>query len=614
MGAREDQDSSSMGASATTRSELLTVNENDWDGATPKREASFGVTLALEDHAAIVAVDTHYSNLYNSIQGSGSSNIHHNSNNAINATPSDAMSRQTKRAVHISDMFKVSDRERQLQVGGDANYCPYVPNSAHYDHAMPDWEGVTIAEHTMADISTVTPAVIDYNSQNMMAVMAHSTEGEHWDENNSKNTERDWRIPRHNSSGSGDDDDGSECVKRIPRKYLFGGVLLMAAILFSVAVVVPLTLLSNKESAEDTQFSGALENNSTVASEDKPLNVPTVLQEEVPVGDNATTSSTIVVNTNSAVNATTDAPTLRPSSSNTELNSFETTQEITGPLRTLSPTASGISTNIPLASPTFSSFPTLTELPLLSDSALQQNVASNPTSAPTPFVESCITIELQTDQFGTETSWDLTSFVTDPVTKANTTSLIVGVEPNTYDAFEKESVEVCLPRGTYRFTLRDSFGDGFSATDFKGYYAVFVDEREIIRGGYYRSEISYDILIGYEPAMTERDRKWLEAHNVRRKTWHESNGVSYVPLRWSTGLAKGATSWAEKLLSKTCSIVGIEHEPGVEAGENLAKNRGETIYGMGALYPPENIVRRWVDFEANVGFPQNAHLTQVLWR
>mmetsp|Transcript_3080 Transcript_3080/g.6778 ORF Transcript_3080/g.6778 Transcript_3080/m.6778 type:complete len:83 (+) Transcript_3080:118-366(+) len=63
MGAREDQDSSSMGASATTRSELLTVNENDWDGATPKREASFGVTLALEDHAAIVAVDTHYSNL-----------------------------------------------------------------------------------------------------------------------------------------------------------------------------------------------------------------------------------------------------------------------------------------------------------------------------------------------------------------------------------------------------------------------------------------------------------------------------------------------------------------------------------------------------------------------
>ena len=35
---------------------------------------------------------------------------------------------------------------------------------------------------------------------------------------------------------------------------------------------------------------------------------------------------------------------------------------------------------------------------------------------------------------------------------------------------------------------------------------------------------------------------------------------------------------------------------------------------MGKLYPPENIMRRWVDNEEFVGYPANAHLTQSLWR
>ena len=149
--------------------------------------------------------------------------------------------------------------------------------------------------------------------------------------------------------------------------------------------------------------------------------------------------------------------------------------------------------------------------------------------------------------------------------------------------------------------------------DFEGYYKIKVDGVEIIKGGYYRSEISYTFLIGHFPEMTDREKQWLEAHNVRRMQWHEGNGVSYVPLKWSAELTKHAQAWADKLTEK-CEIVGIDHEHDVEEGENLAKNQADGRNGMGRLYPPDNIVRRWVDYEADLPNPKNLHLTQALWR
>lgn len=60
-----------------------------------------------------------------------------------------------------------------------------------------------------------------------------------------------------------------------------------------------------------------------------------------------------------------------------------------------------------------------------------------------------------------------------------------------------------------------------------------------------------------------------------------------------------------------CSSHGIEHEKGVEEGENLAKNVGKALT-WGQLYPPNNIVGRWVDWEVNRPYPGNAHLTQAV--
>jgi hypothetical protein len=236
-----------------------------------------------------------------------------------------------------------------------------------------------------------------------------------------------------------------------------------------------------------------------------------------------------------------------------------------------------------------------------------------PTLEPTQFTSSVVRISLQTDKQGYETSWCLESIESDSMKGTNTSTVIYSVDENTYSSYQKDSMEFTLPRGTYRFTLRDAFGDGFCCKDFEGYYSITIDGREVIKGGYYRSEISYDFLIGYFPEMTQREKDWLTAHNVRRKQWHEGNGVSYVPLRWSASLAKQAQKWANKL-TDDCEIVGIEHEHGVEEGENLAKNTSAGRKGMGQLYPPDNILRRWVDYEAGLPNPYNLHLTQALWR
>ena len=122
------------------------------------------------------------------------------------------------------------------------------------------------------------------------------------------------------------------------------------------------------------------------------------------------------------------------------------------------------------------------------------------------------------------------------------------------------------------------------------------------------------INIGYDPkpSMTQRDTEYLRAHNKRRRTWHEMHNKTYVPLQWSQKLAEESLVWAYELLNE-CNSTDIEHEHGVLEGENLAKNVGN-FAGWGQLYPPENIVRRWVDFEVGWLYPANAHLTQALWR
>jgi len=170
-------------------------------------------------------------------------------------------------------------------------------------------------------------------------------------------------------------------------------------------------------------------------------------------------------------------------------------------------------------------------------------------------------------------------------------------EGNTYGSFEKDSIELTLTPGKYRFTLKDSFGDGYGKD---GSFKISLNGNELASGGYYESERIVDVLVGHNPELTmsDRDKEWVEAHNSRRKTWHERYDKTYVPLAWSTTLATDAVSWAEELLNN-CALTGS----GVPEGENLA--RGAAL--------PDDILKRWVDRQTGP-YPTNNGRTQALWR
>ncbi|KAL3770571.1 hypothetical protein ACHAWO_000931 [Cyclotella atomus] len=218
-----------------------------------------------------------------------------------------------------------------------------------------------------------------------------------------------------------------------------------------------------------------------------------------------------------------------------------------------------------------------------------------------------VTVEIKTDKWGGDTSWFLAS--ADSVDKK-----IVEVKSGQYEAYSVNTVDTCVSPGAYNFTVYDEYGDGVCCAYGDGHIRVLLDDREVLHNEFFKKMFTQTLKVGYDPTvgMTEREALYLDAHNTRRKEWHESNNVSYVPLTWSHQLAFEARLWAEKLLVN-CSIAGIEHEHNVTEGENLAKNVGlEETWGQ--LYPPTKIVGRWVEWEILRPYPGNAHLTQALWR
>ncbi|KAL7538046.1 hypothetical protein ACHAXR_008248 [Thalassiosira sp. AJA248-18] len=229
--------------------------------------------------------------------------------------------------------------------------------------------------------------------------------------------------------------------------------------------------------------------------------------------------------------------------------------------------------------------------------------------------EVLITVELQTDFYGDDVTWELLRGYNDD---SNPTVEISG-GPYGYGQHSFDQVDLCAPSPSlYTFNIYDVWGDGLCNTKGCGYYKLFLNGREIVHVNHYAKNNTHLINVGYDPtpSMTQREVEYLHAHNTRRQTWHEMYNVSYVPLFWSPKLAEESLRWAHELLA-ACDSDGIEHEPMVPEGENLAKNKGivnENGLGFGQLYPPENIVKRWVDREIGWAYPDNAHLTQTLWR
>ncbi|KAL7481736.1 hypothetical protein ACHAW6_007406 [Cyclotella cf. meneghiniana] len=211
------------------------------------------------------------------------------------------------------------------------------------------------------------------------------------------------------------------------------------------------------------------------------------------------------------------------------------------------------------------------------------------------------------DKYGKETTWK--------ITKKGSSSAIAKMNAE-LDAYESKTVDAgCLQPGDYTLTFTDI--DGICCKNGKGEFRLIVDGEELFSGGSFIGSVSHDFKIGYDwgEGMQSRDWEFLQAHNTRRDDWHTRCNDKYCgkkarPLKWSAGLAADAKVYAEKLLD-SCDNQGIKHDPGVEQGENLAKNKGSGQWGE--LYDADKIVKRFVDNEEFWGWHRNAHLTQAMW-
>ena len=222
--------------------------------------------------------------------------------------------------------------------------------------------------------------------------------------------------------------------------------------------------------------------------------------------------------------------------------------------------------------------------------------------------EQQIGIRITTDKYGAENAWELQSEATNEVIR------FAGLETYANGAPQTDSVDVCVPPGNYVFTLTDGVGDGIG----DGLYELYLDGELMVYGSDFRygKKVQHTIIVGYDSRLTyqmsQREVQYLDCHNWRRKKYHEQFGASYVGVKYDLSLASDAQIYANKLLD-ACQIDGILHEHGIEMGENLAKNMGESdTYGQ--LYPVENICRRWFEREETWPFPDTAHFTQGLWR
>jgi len=145
-----------------------------------------------------------------------------------------------------------------------------------------------------------------------------------------------------------------------------------------------------------------------------------------------------------------------------------------------------------------------------------------------------------------------------------------------------------LPAGNYTLVVTDSGGDGLTS-DGNGKYVVDIDDQVILVGGRFRSnKISHDIIVGFDANMSEKDKAFLDAHNSRRKTFHESQKVTFRPLAWSPELAAGASAWAKERV-KTCSEGPVESG---EFGQNIASQK---LVSAANARPPNNIVGWWTN-------------------
>ncbi|KAL3760601.1 hypothetical protein ACHAWU_006719 [Discostella pseudostelligera] len=247
----------------------------------------------------------------------------------------------------------------------------------------------------------------------------------------------------------------------------------------------------------------------------------------------------------------------------------------------------------------------------------EQNI-TKPIAAATSFELICpppqrkITIQIQTDIFGADTSWDF-RIKNGPILAKNEAKY----HENHIEVDERD---ICVHDSSlYELTVYDDFGDGMCCAYKRGHYKILTHHpmsptglptETILYGGFFISNKITHLINTTLPELSERSLDWLNSHNKRRLYWHTYYNASYIPLQWSDALQADAKVWADTLLD-SCTV-GMYHDPQKIYGENAAGNSGSGDWGT--KRSADMIVARFIDREVDDPWPANSHLTQALWR
>lgn len=222
-----------------------------------------------------------------------------------------------------------------------------------------------------------------------------------------------------------------------------------------------------------------------------------------------------------------------------------------------------------------------------------------------------ITIQLQTDYFGSDISWEF-RLKDGPILAKN--------ERVFENKVEVDSRDVCIEDSSlYELTINDSVGDGICCTHKEGHYKILSHSNlsgedvesgteTVLYGGLFMEKKITHLINTTAPLMSKRDKAWLKSHQKRRRYWHGYYNTTYVPLLWSESLKAEAKVWSETLLD-ACGK-GMYHDPKRVFGENAAGNTGGGAWGT--RREPEKIVARFVDYEVDDPWPTNGHLVQAV--
>ena len=114
------------------------------------------------------------------------------------------------------------------------------------------------------------------------------------------------------------------------------------------------------------------------------------------------------------------------------------------------------------------------------------------------------------------------------------------------------------------------------------------------------------VLLAATASVADTKEDWLKAHNDMRFKYHTANSKTVVNLKWSTGLAALAKTWAEGNTQQCKNRSG--NDGGYGRNSVLSESLSSGLTPARALYNWEN------QYAYALGYPSNQEFTQAIWR